>query len=206
MTDDARVVDTGGCQIESFLKRQRRQQENEVWFLPGCAPVGQVELTFGGLRADNTREGTSSAMIAQAKTLLRELRTNDFGLAITLGTTRINPIQPDTQAGWSPFVNLIGSLSVIDDRIVLHANAGSVRDRVMSRTRATWGLGAEILLHPSLYAIMETYGQEAEGSSGQIGLRYWVIPNRIQIDGTLGAQSGQNPSRAWTSVGIRLLF
>lgn len=206
VTDDARVVDTGGCQIESFIKHQRKSQGNEIWFMPGCTPVGQIELTLGGIRTDNAAEGTSSAAIAQAKVLLRELRTNDFGLALTVGATRINPVEPTRQAGWSPFLNAIGSLSLLDDVAVLHANVGGLRDRTLSRTRHTWGLGAEILLNPRLYGIIETYGQEAERPSQQIGLRFWVIPNRFQIDGTLGSQSGQPQSRAWTSIGIRALF
>lgn len=204
VTDDARIVDTGGCQIESFVKRQRRHREDEIGFLPGCTPVGPVELTLGGLRVDNADEGTSSTAIAQGKTLLRELRTNDFGLALTLGAARFNTIDPALARGWSPYVNVIGSLSVLDDAAIIHANAGSIRDRVMSQTRATWGLGAEIALTTRLIAIVEGYGQEAEGPSRQIGLRFWVVPNRFQVDGTLGSQSGV--PRTWTSLGIRALF
>ena len=204
VTDDARIVDTGSCQIESLAKRQRRQREDEVWFLPGCTPVGQVELTLGGIRADNAAEGTSSSAIAQAKTLLRTLRTNDFGLALTFGAARLIPIHPDRQAGWSPFLNLIGSLSLLDEGAILHANVGSLRDRALSRTRHTWGLGAEVVFNPRLYGIIEAYGQEADRPSRQIGMRFWVVPNRFQVDGTLGSQSGG--SRAWTSLGIRVLF
>ena len=203
-TDDARIVDTGGCQIESYVKRQRRQQEDEIWFLPGCTPVGQVELTLGGIRTDSADAGTSSATIAQAKTLLRTLRTNDFGLALTLGATRLNPIGPVQQAGWSPFLNVVGSLSILDDNAIIHANLGSLRDPLLSRTRQTWGLGAEIVLNPRLYGIVEAYGQEADRPSRQVGLRFWVVPNRFQVDGTLGAQSGV--PRTWNSLGIRALF
>ena len=93
VTDDARIVDTGSCQIESFAKHQRRHPENEVWLLPGCTPVGPVELTLGGFRTDNADAGTSSSAIAQAKTLLRELRTNDFGLALTLGAVALSGLK-----------------------------------------------------------------------------------------------------------------
>jgi hypothetical protein len=206
VTDDARIVDTGSCQIESFAKHHRRRPENEVWLLPGCTPVGPVELTLGGFRTDNADAGTSSSSIAQAKTLLRELRTNDFGLALTLGAVRFNTIDPALARGWSPYVNAIGSLSVLDDAAVIHANVGSIRDRVISRTRATWGLGAEIALTSRLIAIIEGYGQEAERPSRQVGLRFWVVPNRFQIDCTLGSQPGEPDSHSWTSVGIRALF
>ncbi len=98
VTDDARIVDEGGCQIESFVKRQRKFNEQEFWFLPGCTPTGPVELTLGGIRTDNAETGTSSGAIVQAKTLIRTLRTNDYGLALTLGATRINPIDPSHAA------------------------------------------------------------------------------------------------------------
>lgn len=210
VTDDARIVDTGGCQIESFYKRQHRQPEEEFWFLPGCTPAwtprGNVELTLGGLKLDNADEGTSSTAIAQAKTLLRELRTNDFGLALTLGAVRVNPADPALARGWSPYLNAIGSLSLLDDGAVIHANLGSIRDRTVSRTRLTWGIGAEIPIGGRLYGIVETYGQEGDRPSQQIGLRYWIVPNRFQVDGTLGSQSGEPRSRTWTSLGIRALF
>ena len=204
VTDDARIVDTGSCQIESFVKRQRGHREDEIWFLPGCTPVGQVELTLGGMRTDNPNAGTSSTAIAQAKTLLRELRTNDFGLALTLGAARLNAIDPSLARGWSAYVNVIGSLSVLDDAAVIHANLGSIRDRALSRTLGTWGLGAEITLTSRLSAIVEGYGQEADRPGRQIGLRFWVVPNRFQVDGTLGSQSGVPDT--WTSLGIRALF
>jgi len=204
VTDDARIVNSGGCQIESFVKRQRRHQEDEIGFLAGCAPVAMVELTLGGVRTDSAEEGASNAAIAQAKTLLRTLRTNDFGLALSLGATRLNPTGPVQQTGWAPSLNVIGSLSLLNDNATLHANLGSVRDRVLSRTRHTWGLGAEIVFNARLSGIVEAYGQEADRPSRQLGLRFWLVPNRFQVDGTLGSQSGG--SRAWTSLGIRALF
>jgi hypothetical protein len=206
VTDDARIVDTGGCQIESFYKRQHRQAEEEFWFLPACTPKGPVELTLGGLKLDNANEGTSSAAIAQAKTLLRELRPNDFGLALTLGAARVNTVDPALARGWSPYLNAIASLSLPQDRAVIHANLGSIRDRTISRTRLTWGIGAEIPIGGRLFGIVETYGQDGDRPSQQIGLRYWVVPNRFQVDGTLGAQSCEPRTRTWTSLGIRVLF
>jgi len=206
VTDDARIVDTGGCQIESFVKHQRHQPENEFWFLPACTPKGPVELTLGGLKIDNADDGTASAAIAQAKTLLRELRTNDFGLALTLGALRVNPVDPALARGWSPFFNAIASVSLLDDRAIIHANLGGIQDRVVSRTRGTWGVGAEIPIAGRLFGIAETYGQEGDRPNRQVGLRYWVVPNRLQVDGTLGHQPGEPQSRSWTSLGIRALF
>ena len=205
-TDDARVVDPGGCQIETFVKNQRKFGEREAWFLPGCNPGGNLELTFGGLNIRNDAEGRASAVIAQGKTLLRPLQTNDYGVALTMGAVRQRPFAADPASYWSPFFNLISSLSLQDDLVVIHANAGALDDRNTTVLRPTWGLGSEILIAPKLYAIVETYGQRGEKASQQIGLRYWIVPNRLQVDGTLGSQRSGPPARDWMSLGLRILF
>ena len=205
-TDDARVVDAGGCQIETFVKNQSKFGEREAWFLPGCNPAGNLELTFGGLNIRNDAEGRASAIIAQGKTLLRPLQTNDYGVAATLGTTRQRAFSPDPASRWSPFLNLISSVSLRNDTAFIHINAGALDDRNAGVLRPTWGLGAEVLVAPNLYAIAETYGQKGEKAAQQIGLRYWIVPNRLQVDGTLGSQRSAPPTRDWMSLGLRILF
>lgn len=199
VTDDARTVDPGGCQIESFVKQQQRTRESEFWFLPACNPLGNLEMTVGATRTADAPL-PSRTLILQGKTLLRPLRTNGYGLALTLGSQRTAPAVPE--ARWSPYLNLVSSISFLDDKVVLHANAGSLRDRQAARTRGTFGIGAEIAINERLYGIVETYGQEADRPSRQVGLRYWVEPNRFQVDTTLGGQRG----RTWASMGIRWLF
>ena len=49
-------------------------------------------------------------------------------------------------------MNGIASFSFLDDRAVVHANLGAIRDRDMSRDRTTWGIGLEAqLVAPRLY-------------------------------------------------------
>jgi hypothetical protein len=205
-TDDARVVDAGGCQIETFEKKQSRFGEREDWFLPGCNPGGNLELTFGGLNIRNAAEGRASALIAQGKTLIRRLETNGYGVALTVGGLRQRPFDTAAASYWSPFFNLISSVSLNNDKVVIHANAGALDDRNAGVLRPTWGLGGEILVAPRLYAIAETYGQKGEKASQQIGLRYWITPDRLQLDGTLGSQRSGPPARDWVSLGLRILF
>lgn len=199
VTDDARTVDPGGCQLESFVKLQQRTRESEFWFLPACNPLGNLEMTVGATNLSHT-PNPSRSLILQGKTLLKPLRTNDFGLALTVGTQQTVPAIPLMR--WSPYLNLIASFSFLDDKVVLHTNAGSLRDGPASRTRGTWGLGSEIAMSERLYAIAESYGQEGDRPSKQVGFRYWIEPNRFQVDTTLGVQYG----RTWVSFGIRLLF
>jgi hypothetical protein len=205
VTDDARIVDPGGYQIESFIKHQRNVRENEFWFLPAWNPGSIVELTLGGFAIRNAEAESANAVIAQAKALLRPLRTNDFGLAVTVGALRQEPLGP-ADGAWSPFVNLISSLSVLDEAVVVHANVGLLDDRQSDVKRYTWGLGAEIATTARLWVIAETYNQEGDKPSTQVGLRYWAIPNRMQVDGTFGAQHSEPQNRSWISIGVRILF
>lgn len=203
VTDDARVVDEGGCQVETFVKRQDKLNEREFWFLPACNPWG-VELTAGRSWTDGTAPGDSRFNVLQAKTLLKALQTNGSGYALTLGAYRASPFRAAHTT--NPYVNAIGSFSFADDRVVMHVNVGAVGDRQASMTRATWGLGAEVTLHPRLIGIVESYGQRADKPTFHYGLRVWVVPNRVQVDGTLGRQNSGPPERSFSSLGLRILF
>jgi len=197
VTDDARVVEEGGCQLESFVKRQARYEETEFWAVPACNPWG-VELSAGHINVDSSRNGDSSTTLLQAKTLLKPLVTNGSGYAFSMGVFagREN----------NPYLNGIGSFSFADDRIVIHANLGVLRDNTAKNTQGTWGVGAEILLAaPRWYAIAESYGTTSEKPTLHTGLRIWLVPNQLQLDTTVGMQHA-TPERRFGSVGIRILW
>ena len=71
----------------------------------------------------------------------------------------------------------------------------------------TWGVGLEALLHaPRVYGILETFGQRGEAPTYHYGIRFWVIPNRFQIDATRGDQGGGDPDRRFYTLGLRFIF
>ena len=205
VTDDARVVDPQGCQVEIFYKRQREYRESEFGFLPACNPWGRVELSLGGIWVDSAQPGDSRTLGLQAKTLLVPLEANGAGFALTLGVAQVSAFQ--SSSVWNPYVNGIGSFSFFDDRVVLHANLGALRDNQLHLTRGTWGIGAEVLLvAPRLYAILETYGQRLEKPTLHGGVRLWIVPNRLQVDATVGSQHAAPFDRRFATVGLRLLW
>jgi hypothetical protein len=181
VTDDARVLDRGHCQVEISYKEQRNYPGSEFWLLPACNPG--IEVTLGGNRIDDERQP-----FLQAKIPLKALEANSYGLAASAGSS-----------GGHGFVNTIASVSFLDDRAVVHANAGYLE-------AATWGVGLEALLWaPRVYAVAEAFGQRGEMPTFHYGIRFWVIPSRLQIDATRGDQSG-NPATRFYSVGLRILF
>jgi hypothetical protein len=182
-TDDARTVDPDGCQIETFYKEQRAYSGSEFWFLPACNRLG-VEWTVGGNRIEGERN-----LVLQAKKLLKPLETGGFGLAMSGGSF-----------GGDAFLNGIASFSLLDDWSVIHTNLGYFENR------PTWGIGLEqLVLPPRVYAILEMYGERGEKPTLHGGVRFWVLPNRWQIDSTYGTQQS-DPVRRFFTVGLRFLF
>jgi hypothetical protein len=66
-------------------------------------------------------------------------------------------------------------------------------------------VGGELPLTARVIAIAETYGEAAMGTRYQLGLRMWVVPQRVQIDTTYGNRIGQPEHERWFTVGLRLL-
>ena len=184
-TDDARVVDPGHCQIETFYKDQRTYAGSEFWWLPACNP-SFLEITVGANRIADQANG-----IVQAKYLFKELQSNGYGLALSAGSF-----------SGQPYANAIASFSFFDDRAVVHVNAGRFND-----DGHTWGAGLEALLAPPrMYGILETFGQRGESPTLHYGIRFWAIPGKLQLDATRGDQGGGDPDRRFYTLGLRFIF
>ena len=201
ITDDARIVDPKACQLESWVRSNRHN--TEFWALPACNPTGGAELTFGGAHVGgSTADGPAyNVLQMQAKTLLKPLQTNGWGMAVSAGVVE-HMRQP--RSG-EPYVNLPISWSLNDDRLFLHANLGWTRERGPTRHRATWGLATEAQLHPHAWLIAETFGQNTGKPSFQLGLRLWLVPDRVQLDTTYGSRYGNHRDDRWISIGMRFL-
>ena len=65
--------------------------------------------------------------------------------------------------------------------------------------------GRPARLAPHLQLIAETFGESRNGTFAHGGLRWWVVPDRVQIDATLGSRVQAGTSNRWFSLGLRLL-
>ncbi len=199
ITDDARLTDPQACQVESWFHQHR--ERNEFWALPACNPGGNFELTFGGALARGHGEMDSGAWLIQGKTLFKPLETNGYGIGFAAGYAT----QPGAGQSGSPYFYVPASVSFADDRLVIHTNLGATRLRESAETRLTWGVGSEIQTTERLYLVAETYGQDKGNPFFQLGVRYWVVPNHVQIDTTYGSQTGNIHDERWFSIGLRLI-
>jgi hypothetical protein len=56
-----------------------------------------------------------------------------------------------------------------------------------------------------MFAIMEAFGEAGNRSKVQLGLRYWVVPQAVQIDTTMGQDIQGTSQSRWLSLGLRLI-
>lgn len=203
ITDDARTVDAKACQVESWSRKNR--DGHEVWALPACNFTGNLELTIGGGLGKVYGEPQTSDVVLQGKTLIKPLETNSYGVGLVVGTVRHPAIHTHRNLLGDVYAYVPVSISMLNDRFVLHINAGMLRGQEERRNRGTWGLGSETQLNPATYLIAETFGQSNGKNYAQLGLRYWVVPDRVQLDTTVGERLHSGPSERWFSIGLRFL-
>ncbi len=203
ITDDARIVDSKACQVESWVKRNR--DSTEFWALPACNPTGNLELTFGGALTRENGEDEFTDHQVQAKTIFRPLETNGWGAGLAVGTVR-HPHR-EVANGWpgDAYFYVPVSISYADDFWVMHLNAGASHMRDDGRNVFTWGLGNEIKVRDDLFFIPEVFHNAVGRPFYQVGLRYWVVKDRVQMDATFGNRAASDTSERWFSIGLRLL-
>lgn len=212
VTDDARIVPAGGCQIETWVHRFRGAG-TEFWALPACNPTGNLEITFGGntLPGFDGEQGTQNLLL-QGKWLLRTLDTGVGTGFVVGGTSRFGG--PRGAAPPSSLSTLYGynitSFSFDDERFVLLTMLGARLNRDERRTEGFWGLGSETRLlrrgEQELILAAEVYGTDRGRPSWQAGFRFWVVRDRLQVDAVLGGKFDARGSDArWWSIGLRII-
>lgn len=207
VTDDARLVPAKACQMESWLRQNA--DSSEFWALPGCNFTGNLELTIGGARQFPEDGASSSSTLFQAKTLFRPLSSNSYGFGLAIGTVSHPAISRESNQISDWYFYLPSSLSWANDTRIIHLNLGLQHEQELDRNKLTFGLGSELSVNQHLQIIAEVFGDQYAKPFYQIGLRYWVVPDAIQIDTTYGDRFSQplqsSLREEWFSIGLRLI-
>jgi len=202
VTDDARLTNSGSCQLESWTRIY--PNSTEFWALPACNPTGNFEVTLGaGLSMVNDVKDTSDYVI-QAKTLFKVLETNGWGIGLSIGKVYHPAVTPSANQLGNTYAYIPFSASFNDDQIVMHLNMGVLHDHSSNKDNMTWGIGGEFKASPRLMGILETYGDNQSNPFAQAGVRMSVIPNLFQVDATLGGQLNGVDDNRWISFGVRI--
>ena len=201
VTDDARLTKGGSCQLESWLRVN--PNGSELWALPACNPSGNFEVTLGGALSKVDNQKSTTDIIVQAKTIIKELKANDWGVGFAIGTANHQSDDyPGPNGVGSSYAYVPISISSFDDKLITHINVGYMHNRKSTSDSATWGIGAEVKTIPNLLYILEAYGDHRSSPFVQTGLRYSVVPDIFQIDATIGKQLNTDNVH-WLSIGIR---
>jgi hypothetical protein len=199
ITDDARIVDDKSCQIETWLKAN--SGSNEYWALPSCNFTGNLEIAAGGAVTRQGGAGETTDLLLQGKTLFKTLDPNGWAWGLVAGAASHPDISKKMLGDVYAYVPV--TFSFRDDTVLLHANLGWMKDKLANSSATTWGIGGEVEVTPTTWLIGESYGDDQGRPYYQLGLRYWVVHNRVQIDATYGNRSIGGES--WFSIGLRLL-
>ena len=204
-TDDANVVDPKSCQDESWVKKSKLSIER--WTVPGCNFFFDTEISVGANFQSETGLESSQFHLLQAKKRWRVLESDSWGLSTTLGTLK-HTGRTSFETVNDVYLNVPITWSMGQDRFT-HLNLGWVNHQAQGYGTKTWGLGFERPFNSRVIGILETYGEDKQPTKYQVGLRFWIIPQRVQIDTTLGnvwsASGSAVSSQRWVSVGLRLL-
>ncbi len=210
ITDDAAITEYRACQIQMW------HGERSSWMLPVCTPLRKVELSLGFIAVWEDEADGHFEYTAQAKTVMRPLTTNSWGIGFVLGTGRDPAFSGTTSQPYSLYAYVPVSLSLAGDRVVLHQNTGWFHSRRESRghNAVTWAARADIVVRKNLVAVAEVLGAEGVGADGgagspaeyQAGLRTWLRPETVQLDVSFGGLLSNPGTRAagWT-VGLALI-
>jgi hypothetical protein len=197
VVDDASITSPGNCQVENWT--QRTPTQTEYWTMPACNVGGTWELAAGLGRIAPDGPGTAyRSGVFQAKTMFRPLQTNSWGIGLTIA----DQFRQGTGVAGDLSVLVPLSVSLLDDRILVHANAGLLRARAAGQIDEFWALGAEWSVGPHLALTLETYGTGSGHEYAQAGARWTVIPDRVALDAGLGSRVSRIGAERYLTLGL----
>lgn len=195
VTDDAAIVDYRACQVEAWVG------EAASWVLPACQPVSKLEVS-AGLGLVREAGGSNPEYVLQGKLLLREGGPGRVGVGLVAGAGfgPLSQVAGDGVAGAFAYVPV--SVSIGEDRLILHVNGGWHYERdehehngvihADAHHQATWAARADLLLpmlRERVTAIGEVFAEGRTRPEFQVGLRTVLLPGRLGFDVSWGGHT-----------------
>jgi|GEM_PF-313166 len=197
IVDDVGIVGANDCQLESWA--YNNTSGTEYWVLPACNINGNLEIAVGAARMVGAHHNASVAVL-QGKTLFKPLAGSGWGAGLVFGT--------QTVSGYGGFGDLFATVSVSfayqNSAILVHINAGFVHARSSHCTHGTWVVGLEAALTGRATFTVETVGQQGGKPIVQVGTKYWLTKDRVQLDAKYGNRIGHCGSDRIFTLGVVL--
>ena len=205
-TDDAGVLNSAQCEIDTFVERSRVRDEPSYLggsLQAGCGIGLNTQLSVVGARFDGDPATTHLGLAG--KTALIAL--TDSGPGLTVGYA----LEWARQSG-QPFQLDTGLLIAIatfpfEKDWFAHVNAGWQRTQTPRKNALFWGLAIEreAVADSRVDLMAEAYGAGESSPWFALGARFHVIDQRLSINGSIAIKSGsERETRA--TIGARFAF
>jgi hypothetical protein len=198
-TEDAEIIDEGRCQLESWVFQSRSTKR--YWLVPACNPFGNLELQVGFAREQPDDAPRHNDYVLQAKTLLKPLEENGWGIGLVGSAARFGGGEDRT---WGYLALLAVSRSLDDNRVRLHGNAGAVYTQRTRGLSGLWAVAGEFDVTERVTLVGEVLGVAGEGRLAQVGGRLWIVRDRVSFDGTVGRTDFSGRTESFFTLGIYL--
>ncbi|WP_157778432.1 hypothetical protein [Massilia violaceinigra] len=197
MVDDAAIVEPNHCQLESWV--YKRSIGTEYWAVPACNVGGKLEVALGGARIVGGGNNANLAVL-QVKTVFKPLDRHGWGGGLVVGTQSL----PDHGGIGDVFAAVPLSVSTLSGALLVHTNAGLLRSKATRDLQATWGIGVEAALTERSALTAETSGQQGAKPLVQLGIKHWLVKDRVQLDATYGGHPDNASSGRFVTLGLVL--
>jgi hypothetical protein len=195
VTEDAAILAHGYCQLETWM--QHNDGSTDYWAAPHCHAGENWELiaAFGHLGAP----AGGGQRVLKAKTALRPLARNDWGVGLVLA----DQFGAGDGIDGDLALTVPLSVSLLDNRVLVHANAGWLRRR-SGPFGVTWALAGEWNVTARAGLTLEAYGAGHAHSYLQAGARYDLVPRRVTLDAAIGNRFGLHRAERYIAIGLTI--
>jgi hypothetical protein len=206
-TDDAAIIPSGSCQIETFARRVGRGEDmaanRDYGFAPTCNPFGIGEIMIGGNRSGVGQPGSVSEGVVQYK---------DVPVAISrshAGWGYVASVAEDFAKGQrgpiARTANLNGISSIAPfDGWQFDGNVGWLHrwlPAMHDRDHLVAGIAAEWSLTQRLAIVAERLGTTGLGHTAQVGMTFVLSP-RVTLDAAAGRRVHPDGRAPFMTIGL----
>jgi len=198
-TDDAGTVGADACQVESWLERSSAPKARTWVLSPACGLGEAVELNVEIARTvpDDGIRFESGLAVKWVDPAWKAGSLN-WGLKAWRGTAhgRQAPRWAATTSGAMGLLTWQAS-----EAVAVHGNFGFEKDHASRGTEPLLNLALSWDATPSLTLVAEAMTVRHSPTQRNLGARWWLQPERLALDFTVGRGTGAEPARNVT-VGL----
>ncbi len=204
LSDESDIANAGDCQAELVFERTRVRGEGALRdrsLRLACGVGWNTELEAAHARQ---RSGAThgESLAVEAKTTLRDRGDNRFGWSVALG---LGAERSGSSWQRSDYAFAVEATRQLGERWLVEAKLGATRDVQSRRDSTRWAVALEHALHERLELRAELEGDDRGRPLMQLGLRYTLWPDDVQLKLLHGVRSGAQRERI-TSVGLQIEF